>query len=153
MITQEEYFGPYADHPEATDEMRANADDLLPKVNGVLAAAQSDGVTLHVNPKTGSNVAGEGNGGFRPQATATGAAHSKHKTAQAVDVYDPHRELASWAWKNQAILEAAGLHIERPEWTPSWVHMQDVAPASGVFAFIPSSDPPLASKLPEQMVA
>jgi hypothetical protein len=153
MITREQYFGPYIGNAEVTPEMEANADGLLGKVNGVLDAAASDGITLHVNPHTGCNVAGDGNGGFRLQATTVGADHSKHKVAHAVDVYDPHRELASWVWTNQAVLEAAGLHIERPEWTPTWVHMQDVPPASGVFAFIPNNNPPLASKLPEQMVA
>lgn len=153
MITLAQYLGPYANHPDATREVKTNAEGMLDKVSDVLQAAQADGVALNVNPRTGSYVAGEGNGGLRPAASTVGAPQSKHKTGHAVDVYDPNRELASWVWANKDIVERAGLHIERPEWTPSWVHFQDVAPASGVFAFVPNSSAPLASKLPEQEVA
>lgn len=153
MITLAQYFGPYDKHPDATREVRESAEGLLEKVSEILQAAEADGVTLLVNHRTGSFVAGEGNGGFRPTSSTVGAPSSKHKSGHAVDVYDPNRELASWVWKNQAIVLGYGLHIERPEWTPSWVHFQDVAPASGVFAFIPNASAPLASKLPEQTVA
>lgn len=146
LITEAQYFGPYEDHPEATDEMRRNAFGLLTKVNEVLAAAIADGVELQINPHTGCKVAGEGNGGFRPSTVTVGAPHSKHRLAHAVDVYDPDRSLAHWTMANEGLVQAAGLCIENPKWTGSpgghgWVHYQDVPVASGVFAFIPSAAP------------
>ena len=153
MITLAQYLGPYARSASVTPEIMVNAQALLSAVDGVLQAAKSDGVKLHVNPVTGSFVSGDGNGGFRVPTVAVGAPQSKHKTGHAVDVYDPHRELASWAWRNRPLVANAGLHIERPEWTPTWVHFQNVAPGSGVFAFIPNNNPPLAAKLPEQDAA
>lgn len=153
MITLAQYLGPYANHPDVTREIRSNADLMLDKVSEILQAAQSDGVTLHINPHTGCYVAGNGNGGFRPAGATVGAPASKHKSGHAVDIYDPHRELARWVWKNQSAVEGSGLHIERPEWTPTWLHFQDVAPGSGVFAFIPNASAPLAAKLPEQTAA
>lgn len=153
MITLDQYFGPHASSPDATPEVREAAGHLLDSVSEILQAAQNDGLDLPVNPATGSLIAGNGNGGFRPSASTVGAPASKHKSGHAVDIHDPKRELARWAWKNKALLEYHGLHIERPEWTPTWLHLQDVPPASGVFAFIPNSSAPLAAKLPEQLTA
>lgn len=138
-----EYFGPHlstvpGDHYD-------NAGKLLSKVNVVLAAFVADKGVLHVNPDTGTLIAGNGHGGYRLDASTVGAAKSKHKTGQAVDVYDPHRDLARWVLEHPALVhQQLGLSIERPEWTPTWVHFQSVPPGSGVFAFIPSNDPPLA---------
>ena len=151
MISLEQYLGPYAN--DATPEINAAAMGLLSKVDEILLGAQSDGVPMPLNPHTGCAISGDGNGGFRGTASTVGADHSQHRKGHAVDIYDPKRELASWVWKNKEVVESQGLHIERPEWTPTWVHFQDVPPASGVFAFIPNASPPLAEKLPEQSVA
>jgi hypothetical protein len=151
LITLEHYFGPYWGKGEDTPEMRAAATWLLAAVNRALEAALADGVALVANPKTGSYVSGEGNGGFRDSVCAVGPATSKHRSAHAVDIYDPLRLFARWCLRNEARLRAIGIAaMERPEWTPTWTHLQDLPVRSGTWCFVPSETTPLASALPEQ---
>lgn len=145
-LTVDDYFGKYAAHADATSEKRRTSARMLDKVNAALLLAEQDGVKLHFNPITGCHIGGSGNGGFRPMDCPIGASSSKHKSAEAVDIYDPERQLAAWALANEARLKAIGiLAIEDPRWTPSWVHFQVVGVPSGHFAFVPSSDPALAA--------
>jgi len=151
-ITLEEYFGPYLSGGEDTPAMRANAAQLLDAVNAALEAAIADGVPLMPNPVTGSYVSGDGHGGFRDSHCTVGAKNSRHRSAQAVDIYDPMRRLAAWAVQHGPRLIALGLlGMERPEWTPTWVHWQSPRVASGTWCFIPSSAAPAAAQLPEQL--
>lgn len=152
-ITVIQYLGPYADHPDASSEKRGTAARLLDKVNAGLALAEADGLVLPINPHTGCHIAGNGNGGFRPQACAIGAGGSQHKEAHAADIYDPLRELAAWSLRNKDRLRAIGIRcIENPQYTPTWCHWQDVDVRSGSFSFIPSRDAvALAPALPEQL--
>lgn len=153
-ITLEEYFGPYLGLGEDTAEMRANATALLKLVNAALEMAITDGVALVPNPHTGTYVSGDGHGGFRGRACTVGATQSMHRSAEAIDVYDPLRRLAAWAVANRLRLVALGiLGMERPEWTPTWVHWQIVPVRSHTWCFIPSDAPPLAAALPEQASA
>jgi hypothetical protein len=96
MITLEQYFGPWADHPDATGERKANAEVLLERVNRLLDTAAEDGVTVPVNHATGSQVSGQTLGGFRPQNAAVGAPKSSHKQGEGVDVYDPGGHLDAY---------------------------------------------------------
>ncbi len=95
--------------------------------------------------------------GWRPvevnDATVNAAAHSAHITAEALDTHDPARLFARWCLQNLAELQTIGLWMEDPRWTPTWVHLQTHAPHSGHRVFIPSSAPPLAPSLPEQLFA
>lgn len=139
-----EYFGAHIGVAPA--EHYENASKLLAKVNTVLAAFVADGGKLVIDPDTGTLISGakggSGDGGYRLATSATGAPNSRHKTGQAVDVYDPERKLARWVLQHQPFVhQQLGLSIERPEWTPNWVHFQSVPPGSGVFAFIPDSSP------------
>jgi hypothetical protein len=153
-ITIEQYLGPHSMSADATPEIRGRAAQLLEKVNAALLLAEQDGVRLFKNPFTGGHVGGRGNGGFRPRNSSVGAPSSRHKSAEAIDLYDPQRELATWSLNNEARLEALGIvAIEDPRWTPSWVHWQIVPVPSGRFAFVPSNTPPLAAALPGQVVA
>ena len=153
-ITLEQYAGPYLHSVDLTLERRSNAIDLLAAVNACLAMAEADGVEIHVNPATGCHVGGNGHGGFRDQACTIGAPLSSHKVGRAVDVYDPHRELASWSLRNMERLQAAGLNgMENPQWTPTWCHWQTTLARSGRFVFIPDGSRPLAAALPEQIGA
>jgi hypothetical protein len=145
MITVEDYFKAYTGHPEITPAIKANAVAMLQKVNELRRRASDDGVEFKVNPISGTSVAGETNGGFRPSASTVGAPASKHKQGRAVDNYDPDRRFASWCIAHEDDLRELRLHMERSEWTPSWVHLQDVAPLSGLTYFIPSTAPTLAS--------
>lgn len=154
MITLDDYAGPYADHPDwKRHEVQDDAALLVKAVDQILFIAEHE-IVLRKNPNTLTYVAGNGNGGFRPQDSPVGAANSAHKRGRAVDIYDPYRELARWCLRNQGRLERYGiLAMEDPRWTPTWVHMQTVPVRSGNFSFIPNSSPPLAAALPEQVMA
>lgn len=134
-ITIDQYFGVYCKHPDATDSKWTAADKLLDTVNALLAAAEECGVTVQVNPRTGSQISGAENGGFRPGDCSVGASKSKHKTGHAVDIYDPGDELD--AWLNDGLLKQFGLWREHPDATPNWVHLQDLPPNSGKRTFVP----------------
>lgn len=151
LISLRDYFGPFWNRGEDTPAMRATAMQLLGAVNRTLEAALADGVALVPNPRTGSYVSGEGNGGFRGSASSVGPPGSKHRSAHAVDIHDPLRLFARWCLRNEPRLRAFGIAaIERPEWTPTWAHLQDVPVRSGSWCFVPSDTPPLAAALPEQ---
>lgn len=135
MITVDQLFGKWADHPDATVERRANAANLLAKANPLLQCAADAGVPLPTNPHTGSLVSGEGLGGFRPQACTIGAPASAHKQGRAVDVYDPSGDLDEWL--TDARLEQFGLYREAPASTRGWCHLTDRAPGSGRRTFQP----------------
>ena len=153
-ISVADYFGKYADHKDATPDVKANADHLLCQVNLLLEAMIADGCTPLWNPHTSNLVSGSGNGGFRPQDCPIGAPKSKHKTGHGVDIYDPYRELAKWCYAHPDGLQTLGLSMENARWTPSWLHLQDIPPGMPGSAwrldFVPSSAPPLAAALPGQ---
>jgi hypothetical protein len=146
MIGTDDYFKA---HPDCrTPEKEANAEAMLEKVNMLLDEAEADGVARETNPHTDCEVAGDGNGGIRPDDTTTGAKGSHHKDGRAVDIFDSTRRFASWCLAHLDRLTAYGLHMERTEWTFSvhgnhWVHLQDVSPASGLVVFIPDRTAPL----------
>ncbi len=140
----------YAD--ELTDAIRANAAETVRRAKLLLDAAAQDAVFPTDDATTGCAVAS----GWRPPgvnaATANAAARSKHMTGQALDIRDTPdlRSLARWALSPNglAALEQIGLWCERPQWTPSWLHVQILPPLSGHRFFIPSTAPPLCAPLP-----
>jgi hypothetical protein len=148
MITEDDYFAGCALSRDITAEVKANAAEMLERVNRLRNLAAADGVELQRNPATWSGVSGAGSGGFRPQNSRVGATYSKHKTGHAVDSYDPHRQLASWCMGHLDVLEQIGLWLEDPRWTPTWVHLQDLPPGSGKTVYIPSTAPALAGEPP-----
>lgn len=135
MISQKDLFGQWAGSPDATVERWENARRLLPRVNKLLEAAEEDGVVVPQNPHTGSQISGNGLGGFRPQSCAIGAPKSAHKQGKAVDVFDPQGALERWL--TDELLEEFGLYREEPNATPGWVHLTDRAPGSGKRTFQP----------------
>ena len=156
-ITLADYLGPYRNHDDVTLEVENNAQALLDRVNVLIDRMDLDGVPIIENPITRSLVSGTQNGGFRPQACPIGAARSKHKTGNGVDVYDPQRALATWAVNNLDVLQELGLYIEDPRWTPTWLHLQDLPPGNppnpARTVFIPDASRPKAAALPGQVVA
>ena len=136
MIRESDYWmGRDEKYPqELTGEIEANAADLLPKVNNLLAALGWP------DPEVRS--------GWRPKevndATSNSAANSKHLTGQAVDLADDNRELATAIMRETDVLAQCGLYMEDCRWTPTWVHLQSVPPHSGKRIFIPSNTPPIA---------
>jgi hypothetical protein len=119
---------------ELTGQIRANADDLLRKVNTLVDLA---GLSLENSPTTGSQITS----GWRPAAVNAGvpgaAPRSKHMTGQAIDLYDPEGALDDWCVANSHRLAAVGLYLEHPLATKGWCHLQSVAPRSGNRIFYP----------------
>ena len=159
MITLAQYWmGRDAKYPaEMTPEIRANAELLVGKVNNLLNFADEDGVAPGVDQVTGTAVSS----GWRPHAvndrTANAAMGSKHLSGLAVDLQDTKdRALARWCLANPDALEAAGLWMERPQWTGGadpWVHLQGVPPRSGHRYYVPSTAAAGSAPLPGEVEA
>lgn len=127
---------------DLTEAITDAAAELLGRVNLLLSWAMRD----NVRP---TGIAS----GWRPAginaATANAAAKSKHLTGHAIDLRDNGtRDLAIWCLKNEDALAEIGLWMERPQWTPTWVHLQTIPPASHRRYYVPSTKPPLAPMLP-----
>ena len=140
IITIEDYFGPWKDHPDATEERKQNARLLLHACSALQYFAERDGVEFLDNPHTGNNVSGKTYGGFRPQDCPQGAPASSHKQGQGVDRYDPEGLIDAWCIKNSEVgglLETCGIYIEAPGSTPGWSHWTTRRPRSGNRVFRP----------------
>ena len=134
-ISVDDIFAGYPRHPGATIDMRANAHDLLKKVNALLEWAEGEGWQPHINPATGTQISGKTDGGWRPQSCKTGAPNSAHKQARAVDIFDPDGSLN--AVITDDALEDFGLYREMPSATPTWAHITDRSPTSNRRTFMP----------------
>lgn len=134
-ITLDQYFGIYANHPNASAGKWSIADLMLEKVNSLLEAGSQCGIELKDNPQTHSLVSGTENGGFRPTDCKVGAPLSAHKTAHAVDIFDAGNKLDEWL--TDEMLAKFHLWREAPDATPLWVHLQDTPPKSGKRTFSP----------------
>ena len=135
MITLRDYYmGRNESHRgELTDQIAANAQTIVNRANILLT------MFYEANPQAARrNV----RSGWRPAAVNAGtpnaAAHSKHLTAEAIDVEDNDRELAKWCAAKTKVLEAFEVWMERPEATPTWCHWQSGPPGSGVRYFWPN---------------
>jgi len=131
MIDEGQYFG----GKSHTEEQEQAAAALLDKVNNMLASLAWD---YPIDPDTGTSISGSkggsGDGGFRLPNATTGKTLSKHKTAHAVDVFDPGNNLDNRL--DDEILERFGLWREHPDSTlGGWCHLQDVPPKSGKRSF------------------
>lgn len=128
MITLKQYFmgrdESYSN--QLTPELNDNAIEVVNKANDLLShLGYSRGVRSGWRPKEINAMI--------PGASKT----SKHMTCQAVDIEDNDGKLKSWCIQNLSVLEDLGLWMESPEFTPSWLHLQTVAPNSGHRVFIP----------------
>lgn len=110
---------------EWTETHEKNAKDLLTRVNtllkqyGFYPVVTSGWRPSEINKKVG------------------GSKGSKHIMCQAVDLADSYKELGGWLLKNTHLLKQCGLYMEDPMYTPTWVHLQSVAPKSGLPVFLP----------------
>lgn len=145
MLSVEEYFGPWVDHPDATSERKFNAQNLVDACNRLEAMALEDNVAFPEHKRTLSklswgdisDVSGDGYGGFRPQDCPIGAKNSSHKEGEGVDRYDPGGNIDAWCMENKDKLEACGIHIEHPSATVGWSHWTIRPPRSGSIVFYP----------------
>lgn len=65
--------------------------------------------------------------GYRPghyNTAAGGAEKSAHPQCEACDFHDPDGALKHFALANLELLERAGLYMEEPARTPTWIHLQ-----------------------------
>ena len=123
-------MGREARYPEAlTAELEANLLLLLEPVNDFVTAAAAEGVPIGIDEHTQTIVAS----GWRPPAvndrTQNAATESTHLSCLGIDLQDilPRRSLARFALRCArpgGLLERLGLYLERPQWTPDWVHLQ-----------------------------
>lgn len=126
MITLQEYLMGRDRKYTLTPELQANAEEMVDKVNQLLAKFGED-------RKVRS--------GWRPpeinQATPNAAPKSKHMTCEACDLVDDEGDLDEWALENPDILQEIGLWQEAPAATKGWAHFQIVPPKSGKRVFNP----------------
>jgi hypothetical protein len=134
-VSLADYLGPYAAHSDATPERIANARLLLTTINKLLDAMAADKVPMQTNPFTKNYIAGGGNGGARSQACPVGAPASKHKSFNAIDLFDPEGHLKEYM--TAARLEFYDLYMESPRHTPTWLHLQRIPPLSRKRVFLP----------------
>jgi hypothetical protein len=131
IITSEDYFGKQSRIVKPTDDVIANADVLIARVNILL---------VEVYEVNGINPDGI-NSGWRSanyNAMVPGAAvNSKHITGQAIDLSDPEGELDEFLYKNQGFLVENSLWLEHPAATKGWTHLQSIPPRSGNRVFFP----------------
>ena len=137
MITFNQYFGGWLEHPDATEERKENAETLLLAVAKLQNYAELDGVVFPANGSTSSQISGSTYGGFRPQSCCQGSAKSAHKEGQAVDLYDPHGYIDEWCMANLDKLEECGIYLESPMSTYGWSHWGTRRPCSGKRVFYP----------------
>jgi len=137
MITLDQYFGRWINHPDATPERKANAQKLLDACAALEFIAKDLGVKFYDNPATECCQSGDEYGGFRPQSCPIGAPHSAHKEGLAVDLFDPRNEIDAWCMANTAALRGCGICIEHPDTTPNWSHWTIRVPVSGHTVFYP----------------
>ena len=134
-LTLDQYFAGYPNHPEINDVIRANAALLLAQVNRLCTDAEQEGIAFPINPATRTQIAGEKNGGWRPQECPIGAPSSAHKQGMAVDIYDPEGSFDDWL-TDDTLMQYA-LYREDPGSTRGWCHLTTRAPRSGKRTFFP----------------
>lgn len=140
MITFEQYFSKWENHPDASDERKASAVRLLFACASLERLAILDGVEFPDNPATDSGVSGATYGGFRPKDCPQGSEHSSHKEGLGVDRYDPSDDIDKWCMMNSepgGKLEQCGIFIEHPKKTKGWSHWTVRPPGSGKRVFWP----------------
>lgn len=140
MISKEQYIGIYSKSPDLAPQRLANIDRLLVRVNRLMFLGMEEKIVFVINPKTKSQVAGETNGGFRPQDCTIGAPNSAHKEGLAVDIYDPLGQIDTWLQSSpeaKKLYEDLGMYFEAPSFTVGWSHWSIKSPPSGHRFFYP----------------
>lgn len=138
MIALDGYLGQHASEAapgELTDEIRANAETLLERVNRLLTEAAMGYLGLRSGWRPAAFNAAFTHTDGSGQVVRGGAPKSKHMTGEGVDVSDPSGALDAWLTDEK--LAEFDLYREHPDATPSWCHLQTRAPGSGLRTFHP----------------
>lgn len=160
-ISSAQVIGRYAGHPALSDAVRTHVTQTCYVVNVICTLAEHAGVLLENDPDTGTSISGikdgVGGGGWTPPEIARGASNSPHYDGNAIDRFDPKRQLMRWCLKNVQKLVDLGVYMEHPQWTSVWCHFQRVPPRSHSRWYVPYSDlnkfPTTCKALPEQEAA
>lgn len=136
MISDEQYWmGRDVKYSaELTDDIRANAKELLTRVNNLL-----NDLTLLTGMRFDDIVVSSG---WRPlsiNANTKGAAKkSLHMIGKAIDIADAHHILYSLIIKHSDLLHKHKLWMESVLSAPSWVHLDlsDARPDRNIRTFI-----------------
>lgn len=110
---------------ELSAQLTANMNTIVPRANELLERFG------HYRKVSSGYRTPEAN------AAAGGAKLSNHMTCAAVDLEDRDGKLKTWCTANLHVLEELGLWMEHPDSTPTWVHVQCLAPKSGNRVFRP----------------
>lgn len=117
---------------EYTQEVSDNLDKLLVPINKIR--------DLYGKSMTVTS-------GWRPaeiNASAGGAAKSKHTLGLAVDILDENGDLMKWILANLETMKQLDIYFEDFRWTANWCHFQIGAPKSGKRIFVPNTSPATA---------
>jgi len=114
-------------HNYATDATTADNLNKLLSVMNQIRAAYGKPMTV--------------NSGLRSQADQDRinpkAPKSNHLKGLACDIADADAALWAWCMVNMPLMEKLGVYFEDKNASPTWVHFQIVAPASGKRIFKP----------------
>lgn len=130
-LTNEDYLMGRIKEEDLTPEEKADMEDLLDKVNRLLADFYKNNPDEH---ERGINS------GYRTaliNSAVGGAKKSKHMICQAVDIEDGNGKLDKWLTHFPEKLIEFDLYREHPDYTAGWLHVQIVGPKSKKRTFIP----------------
>jgi uncharacterized protein YcbK (DUF882 family) len=126
FISVDEYLMGRTTMDKLTPEQVGNLNTIVPRANELLEAF---GEYRKVNSGYRSR---EDQMRINPSAPL-----SKHTICAAVDLEDKDGRLKAWCMANLGMLSKIGLWMESPKSTPTWVHVQSIAPRSGSRVFTP----------------
>lgn len=132
LITKEQYFSFFPNHKDITKEIEANAEELLKKVNSLIAEFPGAATSYQLSS------------GFRPvehELKQGRSGKSKHTKGLALDIIDNDRKLGMWCRTNKDKLKSRNLAMEHLDDTigknTKWLHLQIGLPPSGNVEFKP----------------
>lgn len=136
-LTLTDYLNKRDSKYDLATDVRKNAEDTVEKANKLLEYLEKNGISLEVNPSTGTYISS----GWRPaqiNAVVKGAApKSKHISGQAIDIYDPDGDIDDFLMTHLEVLELFGFWLEHPSATKGWSHWQTIPPNSKKRIFYP----------------
>lgn len=117
-VSMDEYLMGRVTLGELSPELVANANTIVPRVNMLLDAF--------------GEYRSVSSGYRRPEDNkkAGGAKLSNHMICAACDLVDVDGKLDAFCMANLQLLKNIGLWLEHPDSTPTWTHVQCVAPKS-----------------------